>query len=85
MTTVPKRPVIKKLIPGETLRAEPRSDDEGDDSDADSHGNLRDFVVYDKITSKPVDHKVIDQAWSTWTPKTKGSMRYKNVVNKYSR
>ena len=39
-----------KLLPGETLRAEPRSDDEGD-SDDDGHGNLKGFVVYENSTT----------------------------------
>lgn len=38
---------IKKLLPGITLRAEPRSDDESD-SDGDERGNLKDFVEYKK-------------------------------------
>lgn len=77
--------MLKRVLPGETLRPEPRSDDESD-SDADEHGNLRDFVVYDKIVStKPPGHDSIDKAWSAWKPKTKGSLRFKKMVDKYSK
>lgn len=86
MVTTRSMSAPKKVVEDsdEILTDEPRSDDE-DDSDADEHGNLRDFVVYDEILDKPADHKALDQAWSTWTPATKGSLRYKKVVEKFSK
>ena len=75
---------IKNLLPGETLRAEPRSDDDSD-SDADERGNLVGFVEYTKSTGKPHDHLAIDKAWKTWMPNTKGGRRYKKIVSKYSK
>jgi hypothetical protein len=84
LTRSKTQPTIKKLLPGETLRPEPRSDDESD-SDADERGNLRDFVVYEKSSEKPVDHEKIDREFNAWTPRTKGQQRLKNVIQKYSK
>ena len=75
---------IKKLLPGVTLRAEPRSDDESD-SDGDERGNLKDFVEYKKSTDKPHDHIAIDKKWNEWQPTTKGGKRYKRIVEKFSK
>jgi hypothetical protein len=70
-----------KLLPGETLRAEPRSDDEGD-SDDDGHGNLK-GLWFMKIL--PHDHAKIDKSWNEYKPKTRGQAKLKKVIDKYSR
>ena len=84
MLTRSKIPSVKKLLPGETLRPEPRSDDEGD-SDDDGHGNLKGFVVYEKSTEKPHDHAQVDKMWSACKPRTRGQAKLNKVIEKYSK
>jgi len=81
MLTV-KKPA-RRVIPGETLRAEPRSEDEYT-SDADSDGNLADFVVPDEPNVKYVD-KSVDEAWKNWKPTRNASLRYRKVVEKHAK
>ena len=82
------RPIIKKpvrrVIPGETLRAEPRSDDEYT-SDADSEGNLADFVVRDEPTVGRLVDKSVDEAWKNWKPTRNSEARFKRVVDRHSK
>jgi hypothetical protein len=83
------RPIIKKpvrrVIPGETLRAEPRSDDEYT-SDADSEGNLADFVVRDDpVQGGRFVDKAVDEAWKNWKPLTRSEARFKRVVERHSK
>ena len=78
------RSKVIKLLPGETLRPEPRSDDDSD-SDGDERGNLKDFVEYTKSIGKPHDHVAIDKAWKAWQPNTKGGKRYKRIVEKFTK
>ena len=79
---LPVRP--RKIIPGDVIKAEPRSDDDSD-SEKDEHGNLKGFVEYDGGSpgEKPTDHKLVDQLWNSWTPTTPGGKRYKKILNKY--
>ena len=80
-----RKPVVKRLIPGETLRAEPRSEDEYT-SDADSEGNLADFVVRDgPVEGGRYVDKAVDEAWKNWTPRTKSEARFKNIVDRRSK
>jgi hypothetical protein len=82
--TMVKKP-IRRVIPGETLRAEPRSDDEYT-SDADSEGNLADFVVRDDAVQggRYVD-KAVDEAWKNWKPTRNSEARFKKVVDRHSK
>ena len=76
---------VRKIIPGDVIKVEPRSDDDSD-SEKDEHGNLKGFVEYDGTKSsgeKPADHKLVDQLWNSWTPTTPGGKRYKKILNKY--
>ena len=80
------RPVVRRLIPGDVIKAEPRSDDDSDsEREKDEHGNLKGFVEYDKTLphEKPADHKFVDQMWNSWNPTTPGGRRYKKILNKY--
>lgn len=72
MLTRSKTMSIKKLLPGETLRPEPRSDDDG-------HG------VYEKSSEKPHDHAQVDKMWSTCKPRTRGQAKLNKVIEKYSK
>jgi hypothetical protein len=78
-----KKTVTRRVIPGETLRDEPRSEDEYT-SDADSEGNLADFVVRDEPVGRYVD-KAVDEAWKNWKPTRNSEARFKRVIDKHSK
>jgi hypothetical protein len=77
---------LKKVIPGDWIRDEPRSED-GSDSDADEDGNLKGFVVPDHsvVDNKPADHAIVDKIWSASKPRTRGSARLHSVIKKHSK